>query len=365
MKKLNILLIALVTLAGSLVSNPAAAQPGYDNGYDNPNFSNFYNELSPYGRWVNMPRYGRVWIYSEPGFRPYSTNGQWINTDQGWSWESNYDWGGIPFHYGRWELDSYYGWMWIPGYEYAPAWVTWSEADDYYGWAPLGFGMDINISLGRIPTNRWMYAQRGYMGYNRIDNYCVPYSRNSFYYQRQRPVVNIYSHNNVRYLGGPRYNNNNHGNNYGSNYGNNNGRPQVRPQQYGNNNNNGNYNNGGNRPTPNNQPNNNNNNGYDRSRIDRSRAYGGERPERTNTRPDVQERPNVEQRRENIPAPNNQPARPEVNRSAPAPQRNYEPRVNINSNNSNNQSRPAPAARESSNNNGGGRNPMIGERRVR
>jgi hypothetical protein len=29
------------------------------------------------------------------------------------------------------------GWVWVPGSEWAPAWVSWRESDDYIGWAPL------------------------------------------------------------------------------------------------------------------------------------------------------------------------------------------------------------------------------------
>lgn len=43
----------------------------------NVNFSVFYNELGRYGTWVNSPRYGQVWIYREPGFRPYYSRGRW------------------------------------------------------------------------------------------------------------------------------------------------------------------------------------------------------------------------------------------------------------------------------------------------
>src|SRR6266496_1683468 len=30
-----------------------------------------------------------------------------------------------------------YGWVWIPGTVWAPAWVTWTYNDNYVGWAPL------------------------------------------------------------------------------------------------------------------------------------------------------------------------------------------------------------------------------------
>ena len=40
------------------------------------------------------------------------------------------------FHYGRWYRDSV-GWVWVPGYDWGPAWVCWRQGDGYCGWAPL------------------------------------------------------------------------------------------------------------------------------------------------------------------------------------------------------------------------------------
>jgi hypothetical protein len=51
----------------------------------------FYDQLSPYGMWVDYPTYGYVWIPNgDPGFSPYVTNGHWIFTDDGWTWVSDY-----------------------------------------------------------------------------------------------------------------------------------------------------------------------------------------------------------------------------------------------------------------------------------
>lgn len=102
------------------------------------NYQTFYNDLSPYETWINYPGVGEVW-HPDVGsdFRPYATNGYWENTDQGWYWDSNYDWGWAPFHYGNWFYDSTYGWLWEPGYEWSPAWVTWGDTDNSYAWAPL------------------------------------------------------------------------------------------------------------------------------------------------------------------------------------------------------------------------------------
>jgi hypothetical protein len=179
------------------------------------NFSTFHRELSPYGRWMNNPRFGQVWIYNAVGFKPYNTDGHWEYTNYGWSWESDHDWGWAPFHYGRWEFDPYYGWMWIPGYEWASAWVSWSSYDDYYGWAPLGYGININVSFGSIPYNNWNFIPRRNICDRDLNRYYVSYHSNNNF--RNAVVINNYYYGNGgvgRYVRGPerreveRYSNN-------------------------------------------------------------------------------------------------------------------------------------------------------------
>lgn len=170
----------------------------------NVNFSVFYNELGRYGTWVNSPRYGQVWIYREPGFRPYYSRGRWEYTNEGWAWFSDYEWGWAPFHYGRWEYDDYYGgWIWIPDYEWAPAWVSWSESGDYYGWAPLGFGVSINIGFGSIPYDRWTFCSRPYFNSSRFYDHCVPFSSNRTVIRNYTVINNVYGNGRGRYYGGP------------------------------------------------------------------------------------------------------------------------------------------------------------------
>ena len=45
--------------------------------------------------------------------------------------------GWVAFHYGRWINTDAYGWAWVPGNEWGPAWVDWRRSDEYAGWAPL------------------------------------------------------------------------------------------------------------------------------------------------------------------------------------------------------------------------------------
>lgn len=135
----------------------------------------FYNDLSPYGRWIDYPQYGYVWMPSvEVGFRPYATNGHWVFTNYGWTWVSNYQWGWATFHYGRWMYEDGYGWMWLPGHEWAPAWVMWGRSGGYYGWAPLAPHISVGISAGWTPPARsWNFVQSGNITQTNINNYVI------------------------------------------------------------------------------------------------------------------------------------------------------------------------------------------------
>lgn len=160
------------------------------------NFSMFQNQLSPYGRWVNTPRYGQVWIYrGAPDFRPYYTDGHWEYTNYGWAWVSDYDWGWAPFHYGRWEYDNFYGWMWIPDYTWGPAWVSWSSYDGYYGWAPLGYGYSINASFNSLPYNYWTFVPRENICDRDIHRHYVSPERNNNF--RNAVIINNYYDNKI------------------------------------------------------------------------------------------------------------------------------------------------------------------------
>jgi hypothetical protein len=136
MKKglITIISVALLGMAIPVVMPTVAkAQPGVS-----VSIQTFYDELSPYGQWMDYGSYGYAWRPNTRGdFRPYYTGGRWAMTEYGNTWVSDYDWGWAPFHYGRWTYDDYYGWIWIPDTEWGPAWVTWRDNGSYYGWAPM------------------------------------------------------------------------------------------------------------------------------------------------------------------------------------------------------------------------------------
>lgn len=131
------ILLLVAFLANSCATTHSMDQlQGPANG--NITYQTFYDDLSPYGTWMDYPGYGNVWSpNADDDFRPYATNGYWDYSDEGWAWMSDYSWGWAPFHYGRWLYDNAYGWLWVPGYVWSPAWVTWGSLDGSYCWAPL------------------------------------------------------------------------------------------------------------------------------------------------------------------------------------------------------------------------------------
>jgi hypothetical protein len=166
-------------------------------------FQTFYDELAPYGQWMVHPEHGSIWIPDvEAGFQPYATNGHWIMTEYGNTWVSDYVWGWAPFHYGRWFYDDYNGWCWIPGNEWGPAWVAWRSGGGYYGWAPLGPGITINININ-IPVRHWVFVPQRYITYTHIYRYCVARPQIVHVYHRSVYIHNTYRHNNRVYVCGP------------------------------------------------------------------------------------------------------------------------------------------------------------------
>jgi hypothetical protein len=170
----------------------------------------FYDELSYHGDWINNPDYGYVWRPNVGNdFRPYYTNGRWLMTEYGNTWVSDYSWGWAPFHYGRWFYDDYDGWIWLPDTEWGPAWVDWRTGGGYYGWAPMGPRITVNINIGRryYPDNYWVFIPQRHIYYTGgYYNYWQP-NRNVVIIKNTTIINNVYvdrSNRNVRYNSGPR-----------------------------------------------------------------------------------------------------------------------------------------------------------------
>src|SRR6266568_339090 len=168
---------SLVALALAVALSPAAradewggeqgeyARPagGYDvsvdlNAQNGVGPETFEQPLAAYGDWVTVGSYGTAWRpHVAPGWRPYYY-GRWEWTNEGWLWVSDEPFGWATYHYGRWAYDPYYGWLWVPGYQWAPAWVSWRVSGDVVGWAPLAPGYSMYVTSYPFVDFWWTFV---------------------------------------------------------------------------------------------------------------------------------------------------------------------------------------------------------------
>jgi hypothetical protein len=200
------------SLTALLPNYPATAQstatilpgdtPPVDQPIEDVDIATFEEELAPHGRWVDTSEYGRVWIPNvDENFRPYATNGRWVVTSYGNTWVSDYEWGWAAFHYGRWYRDSTWGWVWVPGRVWGPAWVAWRSGGGYYGWAPLGPSISININF---PSFYWTFVPQTYITSHHIYNHYIPSTQIVNVYHNTTVIKNNYRINNRVYVYGPK-----------------------------------------------------------------------------------------------------------------------------------------------------------------
>jgi hypothetical protein len=139
----------------------------FDDGYDANAYQQFEQPLAPYGNWEDTPQYGRVWVPAPSvvgyDFAPYGTGGHWVDSEYGWTWASDYDWGWAPFHYGRWMIVGGRGWCWLPGTVWGPAWVHWRWGGGYAGWAPMG-PRGVVVGPPRGVRGPWRFCIAGQLG---------------------------------------------------------------------------------------------------------------------------------------------------------------------------------------------------------
>lgn len=177
-------------------------------------FNFFYDQLEPYGEWVQV---GDDYSWHPNGvsddWRPYA-DGYWAYTDSGWTWVSYEDHGWITYHYGRWSYVRDAGWFWHPGYEWAPAWVSWRSGGDYVGWAPLPYGSDFRANVGiGIWSDSYYGVGPAYYNFCPVRSFGSPYlrpvlihnSQNYTIIQNTVNITNITVNNNNVYVGGPQY----------------------------------------------------------------------------------------------------------------------------------------------------------------
>ena len=175
----------------------------------------FYDNLAPYGNWQEVGDYGYCWqpYDVDVGWQPYS-NGRWVYTDVGWTWDSYEPFGWAVYHYGRWANLNGIGWIWVPGTEWGPGWVSWRNSPRYVGWAPLPpeaqFFQNIGFSgwvddYYNIGPNNYRFVENQNFGSPRLNSVFIDQRQNLQIIHQTTNITNITYVNNVAYNGGPGY----------------------------------------------------------------------------------------------------------------------------------------------------------------
>jgi hypothetical protein len=215
MKTTRNVLCALLLLGGTAgaakaaTSVSAGVQIG-SSGRTSVDLGFFYDDLAPYGNWIERPSHGWVWTPREvsSNWRPYR-DGHWVWTDEGWTWISDEPYGWATYHYGRWYDDSEIGWSWVPDNEWAPSWVSFQQGADYVGWAPLPPGVNVSVSVGNSYGGGYAYGiePEDYL-FVPERNFLAP--RVSAYYVSQDRIGPLYrqtrNFTNYRFSGGRAFN---------------------------------------------------------------------------------------------------------------------------------------------------------------
>ena len=144
-------------IAGTMdhIQRPAASSQSAS--YLPQDLQTYGSTFDQYGSWQYDQPHGYVWYPQVgPDWRPYSY-GSWSPIrSYGWTWIGAEAWAWPTHHYGRWGF-ARNAWFWIPGRTWGAAWVSWSFADDYVSWCPLGYDSRPIFALSIGSRRGWDY----------------------------------------------------------------------------------------------------------------------------------------------------------------------------------------------------------------
>jgi hypothetical protein len=149
-----------------------------------------------------VPDLGSVWQPDPdvvgPNFTPYATDGQWVASDDGvWTFQTKDDsqWAWAAYHYGRWTLNDDYGWVWVPGTQWAPAWVEWRFGGGYVGWVPAA------PAGTTVVEARWTFVEERNFTQPAVLTFALPPERAHVAFDAAAPLVEV--HGRARIFAGP------------------------------------------------------------------------------------------------------------------------------------------------------------------
>lgn len=134
------------------------------------------------------------------------TNGQWVNTEAGWSFKAPTEYEETTSHYGRWNYSPTLGWVWLPGRVYSPAWVDWKEDDNNIAWAPLPpstYIVNNMVPMPVIPEDNYIVVEKKHFVQPEIYKYMYKENKNKIMIKEMRRSDGVMVKNNIIYNVGP------------------------------------------------------------------------------------------------------------------------------------------------------------------
>jgi hypothetical protein len=127
------------------------------------------------------------------GWRPY-TEGLWVYTDLGWTWQSESNGAGRRSTIGRWAYEANNGWIWcLMMYgdrrgsrgKWAIPWCGWAPLPPLVAWES-GPAWDV-----LIPPFCWSFVEVGFLPVRNVREHIVPVARNVTLLHETRNVTQV------------------------------------------------------------------------------------------------------------------------------------------------------------------------------
>jgi hypothetical protein len=135
------------------------------------------------GAWVEVDRWGSVWLPDDAYFKPYSL-GHWTVDGTVWAYHGANVADDVTAHYGHWIDDPLYGWIWKPDGNWRPAAVAFRMGRSHIGWAPL----DPDGNTPKNPAD-WVFVKGTDAVAEKLDRVTLPPTTSADWVDKTEPLA--------------------------------------------------------------------------------------------------------------------------------------------------------------------------------
>ncbi len=148
--------VLFILLAGTGLGHAGIA-PFSDRG--KIDFDTAMQLLNPYGTWAKVDG---IWAFTPLDHGAPYTNGRWLYTEYGWTWQGTLPHSWLTEHYGYWKRGADRVWAWYPGPTWLPETVELRAAPTAIGWRSAEVDRDGNFvqapSERYTKTDEWTFV---------------------------------------------------------------------------------------------------------------------------------------------------------------------------------------------------------------